>query len=150
MSVNAHIRRCTDVSYQLWQLKQTNQNCIYFTSSLQMWKTILFEVLDGMCLCGKKKTLKCVNYRTYPGPQSIGYRNWGQSLTCVPLASVERLTSAAHLLPGFITGFQLLPGHMATEPSLDLGSCLVGLWVIQGDVHDVLFLLWLAALLLLP
>lgn len=102
----------------------------------------------GMYLWRKKNTLKCVNYRTNPGPQSIVYRNWGQSLTCVPLAAVERLTSAAHLLPGFITGFQLLPGHVATETCLDLGSCLVGLWVIQGDVHDVLFFLRLAALLL--
>lgn len=90
-----------------------------------------------------------VNYRTNPGPQSIVYRNWGQSLTCVPLAPVESLTSAAHLLPGLITGFQLLPGHVASETCLDLGGCLVGLWVIQGDVHDVLFLLRLVALLLL-
>lgn len=71
-------------------------------------------------------------------------------LTCVPLASVERLPSAAHLLPFcFVLWLHLLAGHVATEASLDLGGSLVGLWVVQGDVHDVLLLLGSAALLLL-
>lgn len=71
-------------------------------------------------------------------------------LTCVPLAAVEHIPSAAHLLPfRFVLRLHLLTGHVATEASLDLGSSPVGLWVIQGDVHDVLLLLRPAALLLL-
>lgn len=71
-------------------------------------------------------------------------------LTCVPLAAVEHIPSAAHLLPFcFVLRLHLLTGHVATEASLDLGSSPVGLWVIQRDVHDVLLLLGPAAILLL-
>lgn len=70
-------------------------------------------------------------------------------LTCVPLAAVEHIPSAAHLLPFyFVLRLHLLTGHVTTEASLDLCSSPVGLGVIQGDVHDVLFLLGPAALLL--
>lgn len=71
-------------------------------------------------------------------------------LTCVPLAAVEHIPSAAHLLPFcFVLRLHLLTGHVATEASLDLGSSPVGLRVIQWDVHDVLLLLGPAAVLLL-
>lgn len=71
-------------------------------------------------------------------------------LTCVPLAAVEHIPSAAHLLPFcFVLRLHLLTGHVASEASLDLGCSPVGLGVIQGDVHDVLLLLRPAAVLLL-
>lgn len=70
-------------------------------------------------------------------------------LTCVPLAAVQHIPSAAHLLPfRFVLRLHLLTGHVPTEASLDLGSSPVGLRVIQGDVHDVLLLVGPAAILL--
>lgn len=71
-------------------------------------------------------------------------------LTCGPLAAVEHIPSAAHLLPfGLVLRLHLLAGHVATEAGLDLGGGPVGLRIIQGDVHDVLLLLGPAAFLLL-
>ena len=71
-------------------------------------------------------------------------------LTCAPLAAVECLPSAAHLLPfRFLLRLHLLAGHVAAEAGLDLGGGLVGLGVVQGDVHDVLLLLLGPAALLL-
>lgn len=41
-------------------------------------------------------------------------------LTCAPLAAVEHLPSAAHLLPlCFVLGLHLLTGHVSTEAGLD-------------------------------
>lgn len=72
------------------------------------------------------------------------------TLTWVPLAAVEHIPSAAHLLPfRFVLRLHLLTGHVTTEASLDLGSSPVGLRVIQWDVHDVFLLLGPAALFLL-
>jgi len=72
-------------------------------------------------------------------------------LTCAPLAAVERLPCAAHLPAAFrfLLGLHLLAGHVTAEAGLDLGGGLVGLGVIQGDVHDVLLLLLRPAALLL-
>lgn len=71
-------------------------------------------------------------------------------LTCGPLAAVEHIPSAAHLLPfSLVLRLHLLAGHVAAEASLDLGGGPVGLGIIQGDVHDVLLLLGPAAFLLL-
>lgn len=46
-----------------------------------------------------------------------------------------------------LTPFDLLAGHMATETSLDLGSCRVGIRVVQRDVQDVLVQLCAGSLL---
>lgn len=43
--------------------------------------------------------------------------------------------------------FDLLAGHMATETSLDLGSCRVGIRIVQRDVQDVLVQLCAGSLL---
>ena len=101
----------------------------------------VFENITKLCLPPIIQDLNLL-------PLTIFYGRWGQTLTCVPLAAVEGLTAAAHLLARLVARLELLPGHVATEARLDFGSRLVGLWVIQGDVHDVLFLLRMAAFLL--
>lgn len=64
--------------------------------------------------------------------------------------SLHPLPRAAYLLPfRFVLRLQLLTGHVAAEASLDLGGGPVGFGIIQGDVHDILFLLGPAAILLL-
>lgn len=82
-------------------------------------------------------------------------RFWGEEAGFgVYLVTVAEVAAAGAVgalgvlgFPINLTPFDLLAGHMATETSLDLGSCRVGIRVVQRDVQDVLVQLCAGSLL---
>lgn len=87
----------------------------------------------------QQRTLRAASIQKRP---SFWGEEAGFGLYLIAVAEVAAAGAVGALgvlgFPIDLAPFDLLAGHMATETGLDLGSCRVGIRVVQRDVQDVL------------